>query len=259
MTGRICLGFAAGASILATVLHAQQSSSQQTSAAPRAMFDVVIRPVPASSREPVDFRLQPGGRLTITNLELKTIIKEAYGIKNYQLTRGPEWLATDSFDIRAKVAGDPARKQMLEMLRTALADRFKLKVHWRTEQGVVYALVPAKHGPKLKPSTANQSYLRLQRNTPEEEVGVSYTIDAKRVSMRMLADSLGNELDHPVVDLTALSDEFDFQLTYDISTDSTTGPGLFTAIREQLGLRLRPRKGKIEKLVIDSVERPSAN
>jgi uncharacterized protein (TIGR03435 family) len=114
----------------------------------------------------VDFRVYPGGRLHITNLSLDAIIQEAFAVKHYQLSGGPGWLKTDLFDIEARAEGDPSRERMMAMLQTLLAGRFQLKVHRETREGNVYALVVAKGGPKLTPSTANESYIRLYRNTP---------------------------------------------------------------------------------------------
>ncbi len=231
----------------------------QTAAIPR--FDVAsIRPVPAMAREPIDFRIQPGGRLTITNLTLKIMVREAFGVKNYQIAGGPVWLDTDRFDVVAKADDDPSRKQMMTMLQALLAERFQLKVHRETKEGHVYALVAAKGGAKLKPSTADQSYVGLSRNTPTDQVGVSYTITGQKAAMAMFAERLGElELGRPVLDRTGLQGEFDFRLDYGTADNPGTEPSIFTAIQEQLGLKLESAKGPVETLVIDGAEKPSAN
>ncbi|HWC99597.1 MAG TPA: TIGR03435 family protein [Candidatus Sulfopaludibacter sp.] len=131
-------------------------------------FDVAsVKPVTsaAGDRQPIDFRVQPGGRLTITNLRLKVIIREAFGVKDYQIAGGPAWMDTDRFDIAAKAEGDPTRQQMMTMLQALLADRFHLMVHRETKEGNIYALAVAKNGPKFKPSSADETYVRLPKYT----------------------------------------------------------------------------------------------
>ena len=155
-------------------------------AAPPPAFEVAsVKPAPQN--EAADFRTYPGGRLTMTNLTLEVIIREAFTVKHYQISGGPRWLESDRFDIEAKADGNPSREQMMAMLRTLLAERFQLKVHRETREGDVYALVVAKGGPKLKESTAQDSYMRLFRNTPPELPGVSYTQTGQKASMAMLA------------------------------------------------------------------------
>jgi uncharacterized protein (TIGR03435 family) len=231
----------------------------QTTVTPR--FEVAsIKPVPQASGVSLDFRVERGGRLTVTNLTLKVIILQAFGVKQYQIAGGPAWLDTDRFDIAAKAEGDPGRQQMMAMPQALLADRFQLKVHRETKEGNVFVLVAAKGGPKLKPSTAAESYIRLYRNTPMDQVGVDYTIGAQKASMSLFAERLGEmQLGRPVLDRTGLPGEFDFKLNYAINDDPDTGPSIFSAIQEQLGLKLDAAKGPIETLVIDHAEKPSAN
>jgi len=225
------------------------------------VFDVVsVKPVAVDAREPLDFRTYPGGRLKITNQTVKIILREAYGIKGYQLSGGPAWLYAERFDIDAKAEGGLSRAQMMAMLQTLLADRFALKVHRESREGNVYALVVAKDGPKLKESTAKDSYIRLIRNTPLELPGVSYTIGGQKASMARFAERLADmELHRPVLDRTGLTGDFDFKVNYAIDDNPETGPSIFAAIQEQLGLKLETTKGQIETLVIDHVEKPSGN
>jgi uncharacterized protein (TIGR03435 family) len=226
-----------------------------------AKYDLVsIRPVAPSSREPVDFRIQPGGRLAITNLTLKIIIGQAFAVKNYQITGGPVWLNDDRFDITAKSDRDAPVKEMMAMLQTTLVERFRLKYHWKSKRANVYALVLAKREPKLRPSTANHSYISLIRNIPLDQGGLSYTIAAQGASMSMFAAQLGElDLGRPVMDRTGLQGQFDFQLNYATGDGSDADPQILTAIREQLGLKLRSWKGYMQILVIDHLEKPSEN
>lgn len=245
MTVRTLIGVAA---IASGTLFAQQA------------FDVAsVKPAGPANRG-ADFRIYPGGRLRITNLNLDVIVREAYAVKHYQIAGGPAWLKTDDFDIDAKAEGDPSRPQMMAMLQTLLADRFKLKVHRETQEGNVYALVAAKGGPKLTASTAGESYVRLYRNTPIDQVGVDYTIAGQKATVALIAERLGDmELGRPVLDRTGIKGEFDFKLRYAIDDNPDTGPSIFAAIQEQLGLKLEAAKGPVEILVIDKAEKPSGN
>ena len=231
----------------------------QTPPAPQAFEVASVKPASPGQRN-VDFRVYPGGRLSFTNVELGQIILEAFSIKRYQLSGGPSWLDSDRFNIDAKAEGDPTRDQMMAMLRTLLADRFQLKVHRQTHKGDVYALVVAKGGPKLKESTAQDSYIRTLRNTPRELPGVSYTEIGQKASMPMLASRLASTEEHPVSDQTGLKGEYDFKLDYATDDNPETGRSISRALQEQLGLKLEATKGPVEVLVIDSVNRtPTEN
>ncbi len=244
----------------ASLLAAASIVSAQTRA-PRPAFEVgSIKPTPVNSRQGRDLRVYPGGRLNITNLPLRVILQEAYHVKDYQLSGGPKWIDDDLFDIEAKAEGDPNRLQVMEMLQTLLEDRFALKVHREQKEGNVYALVIAKGGPKLTASTAKETYVRLYRNTPLELPGVNYTIGGQKASMALIAERLGDmNLRRPVIDQTALKGEYDFKLNYATDDNPETGPSIFSAIQEQLGLKLEAIKGSIEMLAIDHVEKPTGN
>ena len=193
-------------------------------------------------------------------MTLKIMVREAFGVKGYQISGGPPWLDIDRFDVMAKAEDDPTRKQMMAMLRALLADRFQLKIHREEKEGHVYALVAPKGGTKLKPSTADRSYVSLSRNTPTDQVGVSYTISSQKASMALFAERLGEmELGRPVLDRTGLQGEFDFKLNYGTADNQDAEPSIFTAIQEQLGLKLEVTKGPIEILVIDRAQKPSTN
>jgi uncharacterized protein (TIGR03435 family) len=222
-------------------------------------FEVASVKSASPNQNAVDFVVSPGGRLRITNLTLAEMIREAYQFKYYQVSGGPAWLDTDRFNVEAKPAGQPARNEVMAMLQALLVERFQLKVRRETRQGSVYELLVASRGPKLKPSTADNSFLRLNRNTPPDLQGVSYTIVGQKVSMAKLADDLMGYLQRPVVDRTGISGEFDFKIDYAIEGHSETGPSIFTALQDQLGLRLRTAKGPVQNLVVQKAERPTEN
>jgi uncharacterized protein (TIGR03435 family) len=224
----------------------------------KTAFEVAsVKPATGGSS---DFRIYPGGRLHITNLPLDVIVRQAFAVKRYQLTGGPSWLHTDEFDIEAKAVGEPSRAQMMAMLQTLLADRFQLKVRRETREQNIYALTVAKNGPKLTPSTAAEFFIRLDRNTPRELPGVDYTIAGQKATLAQIAEGLGdNQLDRPVLDRTGIPGEFDFKLRYAIDDNPDTGPTIFAAIQEQLGLKLEAARGPVEILVIEKAEKPSGN
>lgn len=228
-------------------------------AAPSPAFEVASVKRADPNKPLVDFRTYPGGRLEMTNLTLKNIVQEAYGIKYYQLSGGPAWLDNDRFDIVAKAAGDASRAEMMPMLQTLLADRFQLKVHHEPKEGNVYALVIGKNGLKLKESNEDKSYVRLMRQEPPDQPGVHYSLIGQKVSLAVIAENLAGLLARPVQDRTEIKGEFDFRLDYSINDDPESDPSLFSAIQEQLGLKLEATKGPIETLVIDHVEKPSGN
>jgi len=226
---------------------------------PPLLFEVAsVRPADPNQRA-VDFVISPGGRLRVINMALAELICEAFQVKYYQVSGGPGWVNDARFNIEAKATGEPSRKEIMAMLQTLLIERFQLKVRRETREGNVFELVAAKSGPKLKRSSADTSYLRLERNTPRELPGVSYTIIGQKVSMAKLADDLRGKLQRPVLDRTDIRGEFDFKIDYAIEGQSDVGPSIFTAIQEQLGLRLQTAKGPLEKLVIEKAERPIEN
>lgn len=211
----------------------------------------------AAFRTPVDFRIRPGGRLEMTNVTLRTILWEAYGLKPYQLSGGPGWMNTDTFTIVAKAEGDPSRQQTMAMLQTLLADRFQLKVHREVREGNVYKMVIAKGGSKLQPSTADQFRFTTYRNDPP---GVSYTLVGKKASTAQIAEGIGSHLGVRVVDGAGIPGEFDCKLGPFAGDDNPdSGPSIFSVIQEQLGLKLEAAKGPIEMLIVDRAEKPSAN
>jgi uncharacterized protein (TIGR03435 family) len=200
----------------------------------------------------------------------------AYGpLHDIQVTGGPGWINSDRFDIVAKAEGNPSTDARL-MLRTLLADRFKLMVHHETRELPVYALVIARRdgklGPQLRPSNLADCLAAPKLSTPSDpnaavRCGGGFLrtgeLGARAMEFSTLATTVSNLADRPVVDRTGLTGTFDWNLqwtadrspspTGDRSTDSVS---LFTALQEQLGLKLEPTRGPVDVLVIDHVERP---
>jgi bla regulator protein BlaR1 len=208
----------------------------------------------------------PGGRFVTTNTSLKTLIGFAYDVRDHQISGGPNWLASDGFDIVAKAEGGDSRTEDLRlMVQRLLADRFKLALHRETKDFSIYSLVAGKGGPKLHESEAGDMGI--------SSGGKGRTL-FKKVSMQLLAQFLSQRLGQTVVDSTGLHGQYDFSLEWvpgegeprkkvdgvevPLPADSSS-PSIFTALQEQLGLKLESTKGPVEILVIDRAEKPSGN
>jgi uncharacterized protein (TIGR03435 family) len=213
-----------------------------------------------------------GREFRTINTTLDDLITFAYGVHPRQVTGGPGWLESDKYDITAKPdqEGMPNQVQLRTMVQKLLADRFKLSFHRDKRELSVYALTISKSGPKLtkseNPGTLPGLFFRRLGDLP-----------ARNATMADLAGVLqGAVLDRPVVDQTGLTGRYDFTLTW--TPDETqfaalrgTGPAppapenadippdLFTAIQQQLGLKLDATRAPAEVLIIDHVERPSEN
>lgn len=196
------------------------------------------------------------GRFTATGVSLTVLAEIAYGVKDYQISAGPRWIQSDRYDIAAKAGEDTSDDQFKLMLQTLLEDRFKLQFHREMKDLSVYALVAAKNGPKLKKSADGTPYSRRVNAS-------GWTVS--NLDMAGLAARLSRELGRPVVDMTGLTGGYDFTLEWTrerataASAAESDAPSLFTAVQEQLGLKLEPRKQPVETLVIDRVEKPSEN
>jgi uncharacterized protein (TIGR03435 family) len=214
------------------------------------------------------------GRFTASNVSLKNVIQySAYGIPEPRIVGGPKWLDSARFDIEAKtdssvadqlrtLGRDQRRLRMQQMFQQLLADRFKLAIHWETRDLPVYALVVAKKGSNLHESTGSNSgtssstgQFTAQGLTMEEIA-------------RALTQELSRELGRVVIDQTGIKGRYDVSLKWTpetgaapMSSDNApdSGPSIFTAIQEQLGLKLESTRGPVQVLVIDHVEMPSEN
>ncbi|HUA57645.1 MAG TPA: TIGR03435 family protein [Verrucomicrobiae bacterium] len=225
-------------------------------------FDVVsVKPSPIDATER-SLTHNAGGRLTTSNATVRMLILLAYQVMPYQLSGGPEWINTDGFDIEAKAANlNSTPEQFRKMVQMLLAERFQLKVHTETREMAIYALQIAKGGPKLTPAAGDEQNPGV-RNGRGETTGV-------RASMAMLATALTRPLQRKVVDETGLKGDYTFTLKFDPAEISpsesnalpeiSTAGSIFTAVTEQLGLRLKVTKGPVEVLVIDRAARAMGN
>jgi bla regulator protein BlaR1 len=212
-------------------------------------------------------KIEPAG-INFENVTLKLCIQRAYGVKPYQVT-GPAWIAADRYTILAKSGGHAKEEQLLLMLRTLLADRFKLVSHREMKDMPVYALVVAKNGPKLKESKGGDGITDGSGGPG----GVS-VIEGHDSPIGILTGVLRQQLDRPVLDETGLEGVYDYKLMFssqsnqagsnagaaDAASDPGGAPSIFTALQEQLGLKLEPRRAPIEVIVVDSAEKePTGN
>ncbi len=205
------------------------------------------------STEGTNIRSDPNGTLRVENATLKDLIRFCYEVTDDRIAGGPKWIDDDRFDVSAKPENRSRPEQVLLMMQRLLADRFQLALHRESKDARVYQLVVAKAGPKLRrPKEGEEPGLQGRKGQ----------ITAHATPMAVFAQYLSHRLGQPVVDKTGLPESYDFTLEYEpesANDAAATGPSIFTAIQEQLGLRLQPGKGSVEVLVIDRAEKPSDN
>lgn len=226
-------------------------------------WDVVtVRPSsPDDKHDGIDVR---GRHIMVWNRTVESMLAIAYGVQKSQIAGGPGWIRTEHFDVDGvpNVDGQPNLKQLQTMLGKLLTERFGLATHMEKRELEVYALKVAKSGPKLAESTDPVGLSSESDN--KAGWGGEMVFEFKNTSMSELALYLVFLADRPVVDQTGLSGRYDFKLqwTFDESraqTDGSAAPSLFTAMQEELGLRLDAVKAPADVVVIDTVERPGAN
>jgi uncharacterized protein (TIGR03435 family) len=237
---------------------AQPTAPQSTAAGARTAFEVAsIRLHP----DPITFSADPsvhGARIVGTASTVLDVIEEAYELRGDQISGGPTWVKSDHYDIAAKAEGESpiTKDELRQMLRSLLADRFQLKFHRETRETPVYELVLGKGGPKLKPpDPAGHGFV--------QGTATGLHMEAPNGTMAQLTTQLSVTAGRPVIDKTGLTEHYAFTLDWfpanrDPEPDSNV-PSMFTAVQEQLGLKLESGKAQIEMFVIDHVEKPSEN
>jgi bla regulator protein blaR1 len=243
----------------------------------------------------VRFQLLPGGRLIADNFSPQFLIMAAYGLQDFQISGGPSWISYELYNIEAKAAGNPPGKEIAgPMLQALLKDRFKLTFHYDVKELPVYILTVANKGAKLQHSKEG-GCIAISADAPPlgplaadqtlcgfrgfEQNGLDRKLKAFGMSMTELADALSKgELRRMVIDRTGLTGNFDILMHWTLEIPAqvpiaddagplgaptlpaeTAGPSIFTALQEQLGLKLESGKGPLKVLVIDHIERPSGN
>ena len=203
------------------------------------------------------------GLLHGDNVTLERCIIGAYGVGPQQVVGGPDWIATDRWDIRAKAGTADAGDHVLDlMLQSLLADRFRLALHRDTRTMSAYVLEVDAKGPKMEKAEQGESVTNAHTISGDHP---RVTIDVRNTGMDMFAQILSRSMDLPVVNQTCLQGIYNFTLSWtpdnlraagQSSADDVT---IFTAIREQLGMKLRAAKAPVEVLVVDHAEKPSEN
>jgi uncharacterized protein (TIGR03435 family) len=204
-----------------------------------------------------------GREFVMTNRSVETLLLIGYSVHKKQIVNAPDWIRTERWDIKGipDVPGQPSLRQMQALARKVLTARFGLVAHTEKREMDVYALTASKSGEKMTPSGGDPNGLPDEN---DNENGGVRTMRAANISMGEFALIMKFFMDRPVVDQTGLAGRYDFQLrwTFDdsrVAPDSNAPPGLFTAIQEQLGLKLEATKAQTDVLVLDAVKHPSAN
>ena len=269
--------FQLGLAVFAVLgVRAQVAPGADPCAAPadRPKFDVVsIKPATTAGEGWI--RPSADG-LTFTGAPNR-VIRFAYNLLSFQLAGGPDWMRTQNWEIRAKSDSpdtdfaqlSDAQRQALwdkrmQQLQSMLADRFQFKCHMTQKEMPVYELVIAKGGTKLKESTAegaNRGYISIEGH------GLSQHADGKAVGLDRIAGVLSGPTGRMVLDKTGLTGSYDFSLDWtnealagaETPPEASSGATIFTAVEEQLGLKLQPAKGPVPVMMVDQVEKPTEN
>jgi uncharacterized protein (TIGR03435 family) len=253
-----------------------------------------IKPSNPSNPPGQGIRRQPGGRFNTINAPVRMLITFAYQIQGYQLVGGPDWISSERYDIVAKMEGDPpsvipgsGADHMMLATRTLLGDRFKLAIHKETRELDIYALTMAKPGgkpgPKLIPARGGCSVeeLAARRGAPPPDQGGPPPVVCGiqqgpgrirfgNYPLSLFANGISGRVGRAVVDRTGLNGNWEFELEFQPEVPpgqlppgatpppvDPDAPNFFTAIQEQLGLKLEATKGPVEVWVIDGVEKPT--
>jgi len=225
----------------------------------QAAFEVVsIKISDGSVKTPMTMSANPGG-IVYVNVTALDVITAAYSVKDYQVS-GPNSLKVDRYEIVARTQSPADDAQIKSMLQVLLADRFKLVVHHESRDLSAYTITQAKNGAKLRTTQGGrENSLSFQGNK----------LAFRNYSIAALAKFLSSlpSVDHPVVDATGLEGNFDFEISVDAEGNGPDAvkramlewPSLFTDLDQQLGLKVEARKGPIDTIVVDRIEKPTPN
>ena len=264
------------ATLTALSLVAPAAIAQDRPVSNEPSFEVVSVKVNLNDDVPEAISLAPDGSVRYTGFRLRALIAMAYrseGLQRFdQIIGGPSWIGVDRFDIVAKASDQPepqgAPTRVPERLRTLLRDRFRLRVHTDTRNMPAFALVVARRdrrlGTQLRASTIDcpPAGTPATDAEPDHWCGIraaGSVITGRGASAALLAGYLSGVVDRHVTDRTGLTGRYDFRLEYSPAflEPGGTGPSLFTALTEQLGLTLQAETVRLPVLVIDSVEKPT--
>ncbi len=238
-------------------------------------FEVAsLKPNDGTGQGPFGIRPAPGGeRYLATNTTLKLLITVAYRVKAEQVIGGPDWINTVGWDMNAKAERPSSPEELHAMLANLMAERFKLQFHREKKDLPIYVLSVE----KSEPSPALKPHQSQNAGEPWIDVAqpqfLHMKLSGKFCPMDYFAWRLGALLDRPVVDQTKLKGGYDFELAYTRDPPlglpegallngqpvDVSGPNIFSALKQQLGLKLEPRKGPVEVIVIDHAEKAGDN
>ena len=268
---------AVSALVVLTELGRGQARPAVAESAPKFEVATIKRSAPDSDA----FMQARGGRLGISRATLRTLTAFAYRLQTFQVSGGPAWARSEYFSITAKAtAGPPSEDRMLLMIQSLLAERFSLRLHSETKEAPVYFLAGGKSGKRtltgLQVATEG-SCIRVENTAPPNptacgsvSLGLNH-LEAREISMARLAEVLTRVLDRQVIDRTGRLEKVNVSLRWapdehEATTASSDAiplppdtPSIFTAVQEQLGLKLNPGKAPVKLLVIDHAEEPSEN
>ena len=282
--------FAAGAAIATWLAGSSLAFQQAPSPSPADVvrdaanpaFEVVsIKPNSSGSRVS-SLSIPPRGRVAVVNTTLEALVTHAYDLRRFELVGGPAWIGEDRFDVQATPPDGDYQALNAARMRTLLAERFRLRTHRATRDLPVYALVTQRGDRQLGPQLLRSehdcaAFLAGGGNTrsdtaPRDRAGRSACATLSRIGVGRwtvmfggsplgeLARKLEPYLDRRVIDDTGVPGLFDVELTFawppGVTAPAPDAPDIFTAVQEQLGLRLQPRTQPMEVLVIDAVEQP---
>jgi uncharacterized protein (TIGR03435 family) len=214
--------------------------------------------------------MQSAHRFTAQHYTLRALIAAGFNLNPEEVLGGPDWIDSERYDILALTPNDvrPGPDEQMKMLRKLLVDRFNLQFHREHKVLAIYVLTVTKKGSKLKESSASSDDPPVLVNRVFRDLVL---LPARNATMAQFSSMMQRMvLDRPVVDKTGLSGRYDFDLEWAPNSSQFGGqgppeaaepvrPGIFTALQEQLGLRLEATKGPVEVLVVDKAERPSEN
>lgn len=295
-TRAFCTGLLAGVAAVAAValllaaglvhvaqIRAQAQAADASASIPR--FEVSsIKPTGPDEVGSM-LKLTPDG-IVMTGVPVQMLLRQGFGVEDDRIIGVSGWVRSDRFDIQAKVDAEDAPKlkgltieQRAMMLPPLLEDRFKLKFHHLTRELPTYALVVAKSGPKLKEPKPEDTALNGGRGWHGMSMGRG-KFEGKGAPIKFLIGPLSQQVGHTIVDKTGLIGNYDFTLKWtpddavpamagagpggpsvggEAPAHEAVGPSLFTALEEQLGLKLESQKGPMDVIVIDHIEKPSEN
>jgi uncharacterized protein (TIGR03435 family) len=229
-------------------------------AAQTPSFEVASIRVNASGSTNSSINPKPGGRYSATNVTVFQLVRSSFGVQDFQIADAPDWFYSLRYDIEAKAVDEATTPDRLQaMVQTLLKERFRLSYRRETREGRVLALVVTKNSHKLKP-VSGECVPAPAGGSCGSFRASNGRIEGPQVTMTQFAARLTRSLGQNVVDKSGLAGTFDLTLEWTPETDEQgDAPTVYTAIQEQLGLRLESSRGPVDTFVVEHVEKPTDN